>query len=221
MHILPYHDIALLLDYAHAGPAFYTWHRMFHLFLESEIQAMLQAMGREDYHTFRLPYWDWRSEIQTNYGLTSDTLFSFSRLGETRNVSGHPVVFGDLIGEGWDTICLAQFGPICDQNVSTGPLQRCPFTQPDLCSSSNPDWPKMAELNRAMEFDELETPPYNITSIDCMRAYSDFSFVPSIDQCRSDPYCQCLPTGGAQCNQAPGTPVFPATAGMHAKVQCL
>lgn len=171
---------------------------------------------------FRFPYWDWRLEIQRSYGMTSDELFSFNRLGETRNISGRPVVFGDLIGENWDTICLANFGQICDPTVSTGPLQRCPFTQPDLCSSTNPDWPKMHELNQAMEFEELETPPFNITSINCMRAFSDFPYVPSIEECQRDSYCQCIP-GGAQCNiPGPGIPVFPFTCGMHAKVllQC-
>ena len=213
-----YLSIAQFLDYAHTGPAFYTWHRLFHLVFESEIQEMLKAMGRENYHMFRFPYWDWRLEIQRSYGMTSDELFSFNRLGETRNVSGRPVVFGDLIGEGWDTICLVMFGQICDPTVSTGPLQRCPFTQPNLCSSTNPDWPKMQEVNQAMEFEELETPPYTIRSVNCMRAFADFPYVPDIEECQRDPYCQCTP-GGAQCNITdPEISVFPFTCGMHAKV---
>jgi len=74
------------LDYSHTGPAFYTWHRLMNLWFEWEIQGMLQGMGQQDYHTFRLPYWDWRTEIQTTFGVRSEELFTESRLGVTRNV---------------------------------------------------------------------------------------------------------------------------------------
>ena len=180
---------------------------------------MLKAMGREDYYKFRFPYWDSRLEIQRSYGMRSEDLFSYGRLGETRNVTNKPVVFGDLISNGWSTICLRQLGSICDPNSKAGPLTRCPFTESGLCNSSNPDWPKMAELNRAMEFDDLEVPPFDITS-NCMRAYVDFPPVSSIEECRKDKYCQCFPDGGSQCvSRSPNSTLFPATSGIHAKVR--
>ena len=85
------------LDYGHTGPAFFMWHRWYHVFFEHEIQSMLQIMGRADYHKFRFPYWDWRGEIQRSYGLPSEQLLSFNRFGETRNVSNRPIVFGGLV----------------------------------------------------------------------------------------------------------------------------
>ena len=89
------------MDYAHAGPAYPTWHKYFNLWLEWKIQHMLKSMGQVDYHTFRLPYWDWRIEIQwSSNGILSEDLFTANRLGETRNISGFPHVFGDIIGDG-------------------------------------------------------------------------------------------------------------------------
>ena len=52
----------LFLDYAHFGPAFITWHRHLNIVFEYEVQWMLQRMGRSDYHTYRSPYFDWRSD---------------------------------------------------------------------------------------------------------------------------------------------------------------
>ena len=181
---------------------------------------MLQAMGREDYHKFRLPYWDWRGEIQNSYGLTSDELFSFHRLGETRNISGHPVVFGDIIGDGWDTICLSKFGVPCDPNVNTGPLQRCPFTEPNLCRSSNPSWPTMQEVNELLDFDELETPPYNVTSANCMRGQIEFvTSAASVEECRRKNFCLCIPGGGLCDDIPPNTPFWIADLGVHSRVR--
>lgn len=62
-------------DFAHEGPAFLTWHRGYLLYVETEIQKMLNDP------TFALPYWDWidedRDEIwdlmgKSNYGIFSD-----------------------------------------------------------------------------------------------------------------------------------------------------
>ena len=66
------------------------------LWLEWELQGMLQNMGQQDYHTFRLPIWDWRIEIQKTIGIRSEELFTEERLGATRNVSGYPRVFGAI-----------------------------------------------------------------------------------------------------------------------------
>ena len=40
-------------DYAHSAPGFTTWHRYHTLWLEWQIQGMLEEMGESDYHTFR------------------------------------------------------------------------------------------------------------------------------------------------------------------------
>ena len=177
---------------------------------------MLKSMGEQDYHTFRLPYWDWRTEIQTSSGISSELLFTEDKLGATRNVSGSPQVFGTLYDGGWDTICWFQLGTICDPTVSTGPLQRCPFTGTDPCSSSNPDWPKLEDVNNAMKFNTFDVAPYNNVSPDGFRNFIDFEVGLSVDECRNNRMCQCV-VGGVNCEVTNGIipPGLTLTGQMH------
>ena len=115
-------------------------------------------------YTFRLPYWDWRIEIQKSFGVSSEELFTENRLGTTRNVSGFPRVFGTLYEDGWETICWLQLQQICDPRINTGPLQCCPFTGTDPCNSSNPDWPTVQDVIDALDVDMYDAPPYSILS---------------------------------------------------------
>ena len=185
---------------------------------------MLQSIGRRDYHTFRFPYWDWRGEVQRSFGLSSEELFSENRLGATRNVSGFPRVFGTLTDpDGWDTICWLQFLRICDPRVSTGPLQRCPFTGTDPCSSSNPQWPTVQNVIDAMNIDEYEAPPYDITSREGYRSFVDFEVgdptnPADIERCRNTRTCACLPTGPSCIPDENGFVGLPITAHMHTLV---
>ena len=195
-------DLANRLDYAHVGPAFPTWHKYFNLWLEWEIQYMLKSMGHVNYHTFRLPYWDWRIEIQRSSGILSDDLFTENRLGKTRNVSGFPCVFGDIVGDGWDTICWQTFFKICDPNVNTGPLQRCPFTGTDPCNNNNPDWPTSQQVNDAMAFDNYDASPYNLLSQKSFRSFVDHRIHFNITECRTDRMCVCAPSFDPQCGKA-------------------
>ncbi len=182
---------------------------------------MLRNMNRSDYHTFRLPYWDWRSEIQTSIGVKSEDLFSENRLGETRNVTGFPQVFGTLYNGTWETICWLQLGTICDPRVNSGPLQRCPFTGTDPCLSSNPDWPTLQNVNKALDFDEYDAPPYFFSSSDsAFRFFVDFSVNNDTEACRNNRMCACQP-GGPDCIAVNGTlgPAF--TGQMHFTVSAL
>ena len=207
------------LDYAHIGPGFFTWHRWYHVFFEYEIQAMLQAMGRVDYHKFRLPYWDWRWEIQRSYGLPSEQLFTLDRFGETRNISNRPVVFGELVGDDWNAICISTPEEICNPNIVTYALQRCPFTgDPNLCHSSNPDWPTMQQVNELLEIRDYATPPFNISSTGSFRSMGDFIELDSIEECRKDIYCRCIP-GGVDCDVPNDSPARRISAvAVHSKV---
>ena len=100
---------------------------------------MLQSIGRDNYHSFRLPYWDWRVEIQKSTGMSVEELFTEKRFGATQNVNGFPRVVGDIVElNGWNSLCV-QANSVCDPNINTGPLQRCPFTGNNPCSSDNPD----------------------------------------------------------------------------------
>ena len=184
---------------------------------------MLKSMGHVDYHTFRLPYWDWRIENQRSTGILSDDLFAENRLGATKNVSGFPHVIGDIVGDGWDTICWLTFFEICDPNVNTGPLQRCPFTGTDPCNSNNPDWPTRQEVNDAMAIDNYDTPPYNLVSLDSYRSFIDFDVHFDIDECRDDRMCRCIPSG-PECDLSlvpDNTSVIAITGQMHFAVSVL
>ena len=124
-------------------------------------------------------------------------------------------MFGDLVGDGWDAICLSDFGVICDPNSVFGPLQRCPFTSdPNLCHSSNPDWPTMQEVNKDWQTEEYATPPFNIFSENSFRSGVDFFPVKTFEECRED-YCFCQP-GGVFCTDN-STVVL--KVGIHSKVR--
>ena len=126
-------------------------------------------------------------------------------------------MFGDLVGDGWDAICLSDFYVMCDPNSVFGPLQRCPFTSdPNLCHSSNPDWPTMQEVNKDWQTEVYATPPFNIFSENSFRSGVDFYPVESMEICREDIYCSCIP-GGVDCTDNSST-IF-SKVGIHSKVR--
>ena len=164
---------------------------------------MLQRLGRNDYHSFRLPYWDWRVEIQrSSSGIPAEELFTESRFGATRSVNGFPHVVGDIVGpNGWnDTLCAFKKFQICDPNEETGPLQRCPFTGTNPCHSSNPDWPTIKQVNEAISLTTYDSPPYNISSKTGFRPFIDFDIHDDLEECRNDRMCFCFPHGGNDCD---------------------
>ena len=140
-------------DYAHESTGFLTWHRQFLLWFEWEVQYMLESMRRDDYYVFRIPYWDWRKEEQTD----DNSPFKSNRLGETVNNNGLPQVHGDLHStflNNWQTICWEKeksYG-ICNPQVSTGQLQRCPMKE--SCSSKNELWPSSDNVNNTLFLEE-------------------------------------------------------------------
>ena len=126
---------------------------------------MLKSIGHANYYSFRLPYWDWRVEIQKSTGIPAEELFTENRFGATHNVNGYPQVVGDIVGpDGWDSLCYQTHLQICDPNVNTGALRRCPFTGNNPCTSDNPDWPTIQQVNDAIAIDAYDSPPYNLLS---------------------------------------------------------
>jgi tyrosinase len=164
-------------DYAHEGTGFPTWHRLFLLWLEREIQIEIND------HTFRLPYWEWSDPSQR------EILFTRDRLGE--NVEG--VVQGDLFTN-WDTYCWEEMMsspvPICDPTVSSGEtLRRCP--NPTLCKMDNPNWPTTADVKDAISIDTYDAYPYNrsVKGVDTsFRNYME-GFIVDPDTCVEDTLC--------------------------------
>ena len=208
------------LDYAHIGQAFVTWHRHFNIWFEYEVQWMLQRMGRPDYHTYRSPYFDWRREIQEGSGVKFEDLLVENRFGFTNYTSGFPVVSGQLVGD-WQSVCARMTGQICDPNVPTEPIQRCPV--PDRCRSDNPDWPTLERINRAISFETFDVAPWTEISSDGFRSFVDFEIGSDPDVCRNDRMCLC--TGGdINCTNpaiAAGSPVITFFSRIHTTVSAI
>jgi hypothetical protein len=188
--------IHLFKDYAHESTGFPTWHRQFLLWFEWEIQYMLKSMNQPDYYTFRIPYWDWRKEMQTE----ANSPFQLERLGKTMNSNDDdlPVVQGgEIFPSSWNTVCWEKVnssGNICDPQTETGPLQRCPFLTDEPCSSDNPLWPSDKDIQTALSLKSYDTSPFNEKSHDSFRNILE-GFKPlsndSIQTCRDDKLCLC------------------------------
>ena len=110
-----YTDTDMLIDFAHEATGFPTWHRLFLLWFEREIQL---AIGDP---MFRFHYWDWRDPDQ------HDALFMEDRLGKSTNSVVEGIIF-----QNWPTLCWNETtklpGEVCDPRVETDPLRRCPGT---------------------------------------------------------------------------------------------
>ncbi|XP_077978906.1 tyrosinase-like [Glandiceps talaboti] len=78
------------VDFAHGGPSFVTWHRLYLLAFE----RMLQQVNNDD--EFTLPYWDWSKETECN--VCNDKYF-----GGNQEAVPHYVT-GDF--EGWKALCM-------------------------------------------------------------------------------------------------------------------
>ena len=143
------------------------------------------------------------------------------RFGATVNVTGFPRVIGNITSKGWDSICWNTYTTICDPNISTGPLQRCPFTGLDPCNSDNPDWPTLQDINTALDIDEYDSPPYNLLSTTGYRSFVDFKVDLDYERCRSDRMCLCAPLGDPQCDISmvpPNVTMVALTGQMHTVV---
>ena len=165
---------------------------------------MLQDMGEEDYYKFRIPYWDWRKEVQTE----TNSPFKSSRLGKTMYQDGFPQVQTDsgLFDQNWQTICWSKQNKnydICDPRITTGQLQRCPLDE--SCSSANPLWPSDNEVQMVLSLQEYDTHPYDRTATNSFRNQLE-GFKPlSADElqvCRDSKLCSCddMLNGGSDPN---------------------
>ena len=188
-------------DYAHESTGFLTWHRQFLLWFEWEIQYMLKEMGKEDYYKFRIPYWDWRKEVQTENG----SPFKSNRLGKTVYLNGLPQVQvnGDIFGQNWQTICWSNVNNICDPRIPTGQLQRCPLD--GSCSSTNLLWPSDSEVQEVLSLKEYDTPPFNKEAVKSFRnqleGFRPLSNTPDdFEACRKNQLCSC-DVGGPNCTE--------------------
>ena len=172
---------------------------------------MLKETRPDTYHTFRLHYWDWRKEMQTD----ANSPFMDDRLGSTMySTNGTPIVQGTLRANNWMTRCwMLEAGLICDPNNDTGCLQRCPLTQGmNACRIDNPGWPSIDHVNSAVGMGSYDGGTYNKLSTSGFRNFMEgFNVLSNNDagrqSCSNDQLCMCedeLP----QCNGSqPSQPI--------------
>ena len=178
------------IDYAHDGLGFPTWHRLFQLWLEREIQIHIND------HTFRLPYWEWTDPSQRV------TPFQTDRLGANvrRDVNGTQVtvVEGDLFDNNWETYCWEDMSkykshttiPICDPTTPSGEiLRRCP--RETFCDMNNRNWPSVDDVKHALSIDTYDASPYNRTVKGTNTSFRNYmeGFIVDPDNCGTDDMC--------------------------------
>ena len=169
-----------IVDYAHESTGFPTWHRLFLLWLEREIQVAI------DNTTFRIPYWDWSQPSQR------EILFKSDRLGENRDGT----VVGDLFTD-WETYCWQDMSdlsypvPICDPSTPSGQiLRRCPNAK--LCNSDNPNWPTSSDVNEALSIEDYDDDPFDrFVTNTASRSFRNYleGFLDKPDGCADDRLC--------------------------------
>ena len=151
-------------DFAHQGPAFLTWHRGYLLFVETEIQEMLNDP------TFALPYWDWtdedkRDEIWDLLG-TSDC-GTFSTTGNTKTKEAE--IDGPF--HSWDIICTRVEDIVCNvnnqvcnptENYGETGIQRCIGGIQGIQCRVDKTLPSMEEVDIALKEQVYDMSLYNI-----------------------------------------------------------
>lgn len=145
-------------DFAHESTGFLTWHRQMLLWLEWEIQRMIN-----DY-SFRLPFWDWTDEA------TRFSHFDMERLGTTlydpdpQHSDDLHRVQGELF-QNWQTICWHNKkradGQNCDPSVETGVLKRCPRRMTSTSMHTDPCgdhtyWPTPDIVRTALTYSDYD-----------------------------------------------------------------
>ncbi|XP_019617927.1 PREDICTED: tyrosinase-like [Branchiostoma belcheri] len=145
--LLPGGGVFKNVDFAHEGPGFLPWHRLYLLLLERELAKIV---GDEN---FALPYWDWRDLADCGDMCTDDFLGASQQNG-TGRLSG-----GSFLSN-WQVICSRSdeynnLRTVCD-GTPEGPLQRNAGKSDRV--SALPTW---EEVQAALDLDEYEAPPYD------------------------------------------------------------
>ena len=166
-------------DYAHESGGFPTWHRLYLLWFEREMQILT---GHED---FSVPYWDW-TEKHDREKLFADDYFG--TIEDEGKIGGF---FGNE--NEWKTVCwfgraladLATVQNVCDPRNSTGALHRCPNIT--LCDKNENTWPDKGEVKNALSMTEYDTSPFARQSLQSFRNYLEGFDI--IDQCNAEVLC--------------------------------
>ena len=152
-------------DFAHQSSGLPTWHRMYLLRFERELQILLNDSD------FTLHYWDW-TDFNGDRDWTS-LLFNDQRLGgydKYGNVTGF-----QFTQENWPTVCWFPGQPapepeVCDVSRKGRGLVRCPINS--LCTADNRAWPTADNVSTVVhDFDMYDTKPYSPLSVNSFRAF--------------------------------------------------
>ena len=173
------HNVVFLLvanDFAHESSGFLTWHRLFLLWFEREMQI---ALGDPN---FTVRYWDWTVDSYRN------SLFTDDKLGGDSNGN----VTGQYYGSAnWQTVCWRiDKGITCDPDTSLRyTLRRCP-NQTDCNDAAN--WPTRQSVIDALSYSDYSGKPFNKYS---QATFSNAleGFVPNAasDPCQDGKYETC------------------------------
>ena len=149
------------LDYAHESVGFLTWHRLYLLWFEREMQHVLNNAQ------FTLHYWDWTTQEDRNVPFRAD------RLG-IRTSSSDDTVTGTLMDD-WHSVCKGdktEDTSVCDpKNHKSDRITRC--SNMDQCKPSDAGWPNSQDARRCLMFDQFRR---DTTDNDISNKYDRASF---------------------------------------------
>ena len=142
----------LVSDYAHESTGFLTWHRLFLLWFEREMQILLNEPS------FTIRYWNWTNPNDRT------SIFSSNKLGTNSNDGTvNSKYYG---GNYWKSVCWfpsdsTKNSQTCNHTDSDGirPIIRCP--SPAQCADDYPKWPTQEIINRALNLSSYSRGPYN------------------------------------------------------------
>ena len=152
-------------DFGHEGPGFLTWHRGYLLYVETEIQRMLNDP------TFALPYWDWTDENKRD---EIWNLMGRSNCGVFSNPPNDALIKAELENQSpfstWDTICTNIKGiiicnennQVCNPTENFDRIQRCIGGIQDIQCWVDRTLPSQREVSEALKERSYDTPPYDI-----------------------------------------------------------
>nr|AFC87780.1 tyrosinase [Schmidtea mediterranea] len=133
------------LDFAHKGPAFFTWHRHYLLMFEDLLRSI--AVEQFGYFNFTLPYWDWTNQTTCNI-CTNDLL-------------------GDIPTEDQESnSTFFKWKPICPQKPNDFDCHICDPSQEEpflwrKYSSTVDRLPNQNEIDELFSINQYDSEPFN------------------------------------------------------------
>ena len=170
----------LAFDYAHESVGFLTWHRLYLLWFEREMQYVLDGTQ------FTLHYWNW-----TNQADRSEP-FGTEKLGVP---SADGTVTGMLMNN-WYSVCKASAADdksVCNPETHRSPgIIRCKNTT--KCAITYQEWPNSQSVRRCLMIDQFRR---DTTNNGISNKYDKASFGNYLEGFAIDDLCD---NGKALCN---------------------